>query len=87
MSSTPSALASAKQALHNADNFGQRETGNKKAGDAPSYSAAHQARKAEGTTTGHAEPAKEFMGVRSNEASELNDALARRADAQKALSE
>ena len=33
MGSTASALESAKQALKNADNFGQRETGNKKAGD------------------------------------------------------
>jgi len=49
------AVASAKQALHNADNFGQRETGNKKAGDptpkpaaAPSYSQARAARKSGG---------------------------------------
>jgi hypothetical protein len=47
------AIADAKTALKNADNFGQRETGNKKAGDkpaasakpaSPSYSAARAAR-------------------------------------------
>jgi hypothetical protein len=47
------AVASAKTALHNADNFGQRETGNKKAGDsapaaAPSYSHARAARASSG---------------------------------------
>ncbi len=86
MGSTASALASAKQALKNADNFGQRETGNKKAGDKPSYSAARAAR----ATSGAAPKApstdnREFMGIRANESNELNTALASRADAQKAL--
>jgi phage gpG-like protein len=88
MSSIPSILEGAKQALKNADNFGQRETGNKKAGSPPSYAAAHEARKAEGSATAHAAaPAKEFMGVRSDEAPELNTALKARGDAQKALNE
>jgi len=49
------AVASAKAALRNADNFGQRETGNKKAGDpAPKaeksdYSTARVARKTSST--------------------------------------
>lgn len=51
------AVADAKTALHNADNFGQRETGNKKAGDpapkaessaAPSYTHARAARASSG---------------------------------------
>lgn len=60
-SNTQAALESAKTALHNADNFGQRETGNKKAGDnapkphlqanEPSYSQAAAARKSEPSTT------------------------------------
>jgi hypothetical protein len=86
MSSTPSILEGAKQALHNADNFGQRETGNKKAGSPPSYQAAHNARKAEGSASPSA-PSKEFMGVRSDESTELNTALKARGDAQKALNE
>ena len=35
MAASANPLAAAKQALHNADNFGERETGNKKAGDTP----------------------------------------------------
>lgn len=49
------AVADAKAALHSADNFGQRETGNKKAGDpapqpktAPSYTHARAARASSG---------------------------------------
>jgi hypothetical protein len=84
MSSTPNALASAKAALHNADNFGQRETGNKKAGDDAPKAAPS---KAASTDYSHARAARggEFMGVRSDEASELNTALAAREDAKKAL--
>ena len=85
----PNAIASAKKALHDADNFGQRETGNKKAGDPPSYSAARSARTAEGSAPAHhaAAPAKEFLGIRSDEAPELNTALAARTDAMKALNQ
>ena len=88
MSSTPSILEGAKQALRNADNFGQRETGNKKAGSPPSYAAAHSARKAEGSAVAHAAaPAKEFMGVHSDESTELNTALKSRGEAQTALNQ
>jgi hypothetical protein len=80
MSSTPNILNAAKKTLKNADNFGQRETGNKKAGDPPSYTQAHDQRKAEGSAPAHAAaPApKEFMGINSGESSELNEALATR---------
>ena len=87
MSSTPSILEGAKKALHDADNFGQRETGNKKAGSPPSYAVAHSARKVEGSAPSHAAPEKEFMGVRSDESNELNTALKARGDAQKALNQ
>ena len=82
------AVASAKKALHDADNFGQRETGNKKAGDPPSYTQARAARKAADSTESAkpvAKPAGEFMGIRSDESNELNTALAAREDAKKAL--
>ena len=83
----PNAIASAKKALHDADNFGQRETGNKKAGD--DYKVAHQARQSEGSATASkpAASAKEFMGIRSDESNELNTALAAREDAKKALNQ
>jgi hypothetical protein len=73
-------LQAAKKTLNNADNFGQRETGNKKAGGAPSYSLAHQQRKAEGTAPAapKTEAPKEFMGISTGQSSELNDALAAR---------
>lgn len=37
------AIADSKAALHNADNFGQRDTGNKKAGDKPAAAPAKAA--------------------------------------------
>jgi len=77
------ALSGAKQALKNADNFGQRETGNKKAGDKPSYTQVRTNRRASAaapSTDNH-----EFMGVRADESKELNTALANRGQAQKAL--
>lgn len=77
------AVAGAKQALRDADNFGQRETGNRKAGDRPSYIAARTARAAAPAPA--SKPSGEFMGVRSDEAAELNTALAAREDAKKAL--
>lgn len=84
------ALAGAKQALKNADNFGQRETGNKKAGDKPSYIQARTARRTAAASPAATSAApstdnREFMGVRANEGQELNTALAQREQARKAL--
>jgi hypothetical protein len=84
MGSTSQALANAKKALDSANKFTNSVTGGKP--NAFSYSAAHTARKAEASAPAHkAEPSKEFMGVRSNEAPELNAALQAREDAKKAL--
>jgi hypothetical protein len=85
MGSTPDALSSARQALKNADNFGQRETGNKKAGDDAPKPAKTAAASSDYSHARAARSGGEFMGVRSNEASELNTALAAREDAKKAL--
>lgn len=88
-SNTQAALESAKTALHNADNFGQRETGNKKAGDdapkpklqpnAPSYGAAHAERKANGEAGHGHEP------IGGTTADELNNRLAMNETAKEAL--
>ena len=87
MGSTASALASAKQALKDADNFGQRETGNKKAGDKPSYTQVRANRRAAASSAASAPSTdnREFMGIRANEGQELNTALASREQARKAL--
>ncbi len=87
MGSVSNILAGAKKALKDADNFGQRETGNRKAGDdKPSYSAARAARNTPSTAAPAASTDnREFMGVRANEGHELNTALASREQAQKAL--
>jgi hypothetical protein len=83
---TNSALESAKAALNSANNFTHSVTGGKPSAFAPkadkpaesNYSHAREARK---------EPAKEFMGVRSDEAGELNTALKAREDAKQALNQ
>jgi len=88
MGSTAHILAGAKKALNDADNFGQRETGNRKAGGLPSYKQARASRGTPSTaepTTSPSTDNREFMGVRANEGQELNTALASRAQAQKAL--
>jgi len=84
------ALAKSKTALHDADNFGQRETGNKKAGDdapkahlqpnAPSYSMAAAERKAAPTGQGH-EP------IGGTTAGEINERLRMNDEAKKALAQ
>jgi hypothetical protein len=75
---TATALANAKKALESANKFTASVTGGKPNAFAPKektdYSHAHEARKA-----------PEFLGVRSDEASELNTALKTREDAKKAL--
>lgn len=79
MSTTPNALASAKAALEKANNFTSNVTGGKPNALAPKseqksgYSHAREAR------------GGEFMGIRSDEAPELNAALKTREDAKKAL--
>ncbi len=83
---TVAALAGAKKALESANKFTRSVTGGKPDVFAPKpevkakpettdYSRARAARKGEG----------EFLGVRSNEAPELNIALKAREDAKKAL--
>ncbi len=80
MGSVPNILKGAKKALDKANNFTKSVTGNKPSmftpnSEAPTdYSHAREARKA-----------PEFMGVRSNEAPEINTALASREQAKKAL--
>ena len=78
MSSTPNALANAHKALDNAEKFTSsvvKQAGGKSdafKSSKPSYTDAHNARKAEGTATAHpAAPVKEFMGIRSDEGPDL----------------
>jgi hypothetical protein len=89
MGTTASVIASAKKALNDADNFGQRETGNRKAGGLPSYKQARAARPTASTASTAAAPPstdnREFAGVRANQSNELNAALASREQARKAL--
>jgi hypothetical protein len=81
MGSVPNVLEGAKKALDKANNFTKSVTGNKPSAFAPEvkprtdYSHAREARKAPG----------EFLGVRSNEAPEINTALASREQAKKVL--
>jgi hypothetical protein len=92
MGSTANALANAKKALEKANNFTGSAT--KQAGNVsnpftpPKDEGARSA--AAPTDYSHARSARasaghEFMGVRSDEAPELNSALEQRATAEKAL--
>lgn len=79
--STTAALAGAHKALDSANKFTKSVTGNQPNAFAPKdkpktdYSHAREARKAPG----------EFMGIRSDEAPEINVAIKAREDAKKAL--
>lgn len=85
MGSTPNALQSAKKVLAGAEAFttsATKQAGNKENPFKPKadYVHAREARRAAAPS----QPS-EFMGVRSNQAPELNTALQAREDAEKAL--
>jgi hypothetical protein len=87
MGSTVNALESAKKALENANKFTRSVTGGQPSAFTPKSEAKPQP---ERTDYSHARAARkeephEFMGIRSNEAPELNTALRTREEANKAL--
>lgn len=90
MSSTPSvnaALANAKRALDNANNFTKNVV--KQSGGTEDAFKSKEQPKAAASNYTHARAARKvgdsFLGVRSNEAPEINTALKAREDAKKAL--
>lgn len=90
MGTTANALASAKTALANAENFTKGVT--KQAGNKtnpftkPSYTEARRQRVGAPASPPAPKPAsKEFMGVRSDEGPELNTALQERQEANREL--
>lgn len=90
MSTTPNALASAKRALVKADNFTNnvvKQSGTGVNAFKPSYKQVRDNRRTAASTAPPTAAPNEFMGVRENQANELNTALASREEARKALNQ
>lgn len=85
MGSTPNILEGAKKALESANRFTRSVTGGKPSAFAPPPQPKAQLERADYMHAREARKVPEFMGIRSNEAPELNTALKAREDAKKAL--
>jgi hypothetical protein len=78
-------LAGAKKALDNANKFTSGVTSGKPSAFAPKAESKAQPERTDYSHAREARKAPEFMGVRSDEAPEINTALASREQAKKAL--
>ena len=85
MGSTANVLANAKKALENANKFTGSVTGGKPSAFTPKPGPKAQPAKADYSHVREARKAPEFLGVRSDEAPELNTALQAREEAKQAL--